>query len=87
MLLLLFHLLDLPIQIKPESFAAVREQLLRRYQNALLSPSKAAGALRLQFLSGGPHWTHDQLAAALQDIQQVEAVQVGCAGCCPAPGG
>ena len=66
-----------PVQIKPKSFAAVREQLLRRYQNALLSPSKAAGAFRLQFLSGGPHWTHDQLAAALQDIQEAEPVQVG----------
>lgn len=49
---------------------------MRRYRNALLKPSHAANALRLQLLSGGPCWSHDELAEALGGVSGVEEVQV-----------
>jgi hypothetical protein len=55
----------------------VQEQLLRRYRNAMLQPGKAAAALRLQCLAGGPHWSSDELAAALEAVKDVQEVQVG----------
>lgn len=64
-------------QVKASSFPSVVEELARRYRNALLKPSQAATALRLQLLSGGPAWSHDELAAALEGVKGVEEVQVG----------
>lgn len=58
------------------SYPSVVEELARRYRNALLKPSQAATALRLQLLSGGPAWSHDELAAALEGVKGVEEVQV-----------
>jgi hypothetical protein len=64
------------VQLKAASFPSVCEELMRRYHNALLKPSHAANALRLQLLSGGPAWSHDELAAALADVKGVEEVKV-----------
>jgi hypothetical protein len=64
------------LQVRPHTFPAVREQLLRRYRNAMLQPGKAAAALRLQCLAGGPHWSSDQLAAALEAVKGMADVQV-----------
>lgn len=49
---------------------------MRRYKNALLKPYHAANALRLQLLSGGPAWSHDELAEALEAVTGLEEVQV-----------
>jgi hypothetical protein len=65
------------LQVRAHTFPAVREQLLRRYRNAMLQPGKAAAALRLQCLAGGPHWSSDQLVAALELVRDVQQVQVG----------
>jgi hypothetical protein len=54
----------------------VHEELMRRYRNALLKPYHAANALRLQLLSGGPAWSHDELAEALEAVTGIEEVQV-----------
>jgi hypothetical protein len=62
--------------VLPHTFPAVHEQLLRRYRNAMLQPGKAAAALRLQCLAGGPHWSSDELAAALEQVKGVAEVQV-----------
>lgn len=62
--------------MKEARFPAVHEQLLRRYKNALLQPSKAASAARLRCLSGGPHWSHDQLVEALDRVKGVDEVKV-----------
>lgn len=64
------------LQVRPHTFPAVHEQLLRRYRNAMLQPGKAAAALRLQCLAGGPHWSADELAAALEQVKDVAEVQV-----------
>lgn len=58
------------------SFPAVHEELMRGYRNALLKPAHAANSLRLQLLSGGPSWSHDELAEALGGVTGVEEVQV-----------
>jgi secreted Zn-dependent insulinase-like peptidase len=63
------------MQVKAVSFPAVSESLMRRYKNAMLKPSHAANALRLQLLSGGPSWSYDQLAEALVGVKGVEEVQ------------
>lgn len=62
-------------EVLPHTFPAVHEQLLRRYRDAMLQPGKAAAALRLQCLAGGPHWSSDDLAAALEQVKGVEEVQ------------
>ncbi|WIA17248.1 hypothetical protein OEZ85_014121 [Tetradesmus obliquus] len=62
-------------KVRPHTFPAVHEQLLRRYRNAMLQPGKAAAALRLQCLAGGPHWSADELAAALEQVKDVAEVQ------------
>jgi secreted Zn-dependent insulinase-like peptidase len=67
-------------QLKATSFTAVREELMRRYKNALLKPYHAANALRLQLLSGGPAWSHDDLAEALEAVTGLEEVQVCLSG-------
>jgi hypothetical protein len=64
------------VQLTAASFPSVCEELMRRYSNALLKPSHAANALRLQLLSGGPAWSHDELAAALAGVKGVEEVKV-----------
>ncbi|WIA37472.1 hypothetical protein OEZ86_014388 [Tetradesmus obliquus] len=62
-------------KVRPHTFPAVHEQLLRRYRNAMLQPGKAAAALRLQCLAGGPHWSADELAAAVEQVKDVAEVQ------------
>jgi hypothetical protein len=73
-IMLLCHVVYM--QVKAVSFPAVLESLMRRYKNAMLKPSHAANALRLQLLSGGPSWSYDQLAEALAGVKGVEEVQV-----------
>jgi len=58
------------------SFPAVHEELMRGYRNALLKPAHAANSLRLQLLSGGPSWSHDELAEALAGVTGVQEAQV-----------